>query len=238
MKAVNLLPPKNGRAANLRVGGGNRKTTLVALGAVAAVAALGWVGWSSHQQASDLADQISAAQDDKTQLEAQLQTMVSADKQASQLATRRGSVVTLTAGRINWERLVRDTVTVVPKGVWLNQISGTSPVPSATTAGAAAGTAAAPQANTAAPQGLHIEGFAMTQPQVAEFMARLNAVPGLGEGRLASSDRLLRGSTPVIQFILDIPIDQRAQDRPTLDVSSSAASTSATSGTASGGFVP
>lgn len=236
MKAVNLLPPKTGRAAGLRAGGGDRKTTLIALGAVAAVAALGWVGWTSHQQASDLAGRISSAQADKMQLETQLQTMVSADKQAAQQAVRRGAVVTLTSGRINWERLVRDTVTVVPKGVWLNQISGTSPAPS--TGASAAASAATPQANTSAPEGLHIEGFAMTQPQVAEFMARLNAVPGLGEGRLASSDRLLRGSTPVIQFILDIPIDQRAQDRPTLDVSSSSASTTATSGTAAGGFVP
>jgi hypothetical protein len=47
-------------------------------------------------------------------------------------------------------------------------------------------------------------------------MARASTVPGLGEPRLATSEVQDRDTRTVIHFVIDIPIDQRAQDRPTL----------------------
>jgi hypothetical protein len=41
-------------------------------------------------------------------------------------------------------------------------------------------------------------------------------VPGLGEPRLATSEVQDRAERTVIHFVIDIPIDQRAQDRSTL----------------------
>lgn len=238
MKAVNLVPPKSGRGG-FGAGAGGRRTPAIVAGAAVLVAGLGWFAWNARQEASDLASQVATAQAEKTQLESQLQSMLAVDQRAGVQLARRGAVVQLTASRINWERLVRDSVTVVPKGVWLTEITGTSPVAATAAVPAAPGQ---PVAVTSAPTGLHVEGFAFAQPDVAKLMSRLDAVPGLGEARLASSDRMIRGGRPVVQFILDIPIDQRAQDRPTLDVSAgtAAGTTTASGGSAAGagGFVP
>ena len=60
-------------------------------------------------------------------------------------------------------------------------------------------------------------------------MARASTIPGLGEPRLASSE-VQRGDDErdVIHFVIDIPIDQRAQDRSTLTPVSGAPANSAT----------
>ena len=59
-------------------------------------------------------------------------------------------------------------------------------------------------------------------------MARAATIPGLGEPRLASSEVQARAtSSDVIHFIIDIPIDQRAQDRSTLTPVNGAATSTA-----------
>jgi Tfp pilus assembly protein PilN len=200
------------------------------------VAGVGYWAWTATGEASRLQDQVTALQMERQELDGRLRSMLAVDQRASVQMQRRGAVVQLTGSRINWERLVRDTATVIPERVWLTGISGVSPV-----AQPGAAPAGQPVAVTAAPQGIHLEGFAYTQPDVAKLMSRLDAIPGLGEPRLASADRMRRGDRDVIQFVIDAPVDQRAQDRPTLSVSTSTApgAAAATPGTAaSGGFVP
>jgi hypothetical protein len=92
-------------------------------------------------------------------------------------------------------------------------MKGETPI---STAGAAPVTATAAVNNAEIPQGLHLDGFAYTQTQVALLMARAKTVPGLGEPHLTTSAVQNRGDRTVIQFVIDMPIDQRAQDRPTL----------------------
>ncbi len=232
MNAVNLLPPKQGRAALSGLAGG--RGPVIALGAAVLVAGVGYWAWSAMGEASRLQDQVSALQLERQQLEGTLQSMLAVDQRASVQLQRRGAVVQLTSSRINWERLVRDSATVIPARVWLTGVSGTSPVAQT----AAAAPAGQPVAVTAAPQGVHLEGFAYTQPDVARFMARLDAVPGLGEPRLASADSIKRGSRTVIQFVIDAAVDQRAQDRPTLSVTTPAGAATTTGTAGSGGFVP
>ena len=229
MNAVNLLPAGTGRR---RAGGGGKRPVAV-LAAAAVLVAGGYRVHTERQEAAALGDQVAAAQGDKAALEARLQAMLAVDQRASAQLARRGLVVQLTGSRINWERLVRDTVTVAPRGVWLTQVTGTSPV-----AGQAAAPAPPGQPATApVPQGLHVEGYAFGQPQVARFLARLDAVPGLGEPRLTSSERMRRGGRTVVQFIVDVPVDRRAQDRPTLTVEASAPA-GAPVAPGAGGFVP
>jgi Tfp pilus assembly protein PilN len=230
VNSVNLLPDRQARRSGPR--GGRRP--LVALGAAVLVGGIGYWGYGVRSDAESLAQQVAAAEADKAQLDGRLQAMLAVDQRASAQLARRGVVVQLSAGRINWERLVRNTVMVIPPRVWLTEITGTQPA--ATTPGVAP-TAVAPAAATAAPQGLHVEGLAFAQPGVAQLMARLDAIPGLGEPRLASSERVVRGGRSLVQFIIDVPVDRRAQDRPTFDVAAvPGAGTPAPAG--GGGFVP
>lgn len=235
MRAVNLLPARQGGRSGPRVGGGRRPA--FALAAVALAAGAGYWGWSAHSEASDLAGQVATAETRRNALDAQVQALLAVDQRATAQQTRRGVVVQLANSRINWERLVRGSVTVVPARVWLTQVTGAAPT--AASAPAAAPLPGQPVSTSAAPQGLHVEGLAFGQPDVARFMARLDAVPGLGEPRLASADELERGGRTLIQFIIDVPVDRRAQDRPTLDVSAAPGTPGApaTAG-GSGGFIP
>lgn len=214
MRAVNLLPSKPGRGGALGGAGGSRRPVAI-LAAAAVVTGIGYMAWSARSEVSDLSTQVTAATDEKTALETQLASMMAVDQQANAQVARRGAVVTVASARINWERIVRDTVTVLPDKVWLTQVNGVMPSAAVTPTAAAA---AQPTSVSAPPQGLHLEGFAFTQVQVAQLLARLEAVPGLGEPRLASAEKITRGGKRIVQFILDAPIDQRAQDRPTLAV--------------------
>jgi Tfp pilus assembly protein PilN len=231
MRAVNLLPSKPGRGGAGGGSAGSRRPVAI-LAAVAVVAGIGYLAWSARSEVNALSTQVTQATDEKTALETQLASLLAVDQRASAQIARRGAVVTVASARINWERIVRDTVTVLPEKVWLTQVSGVMPTGGATTQTAAA--AGQPTAVSTPPQGLHLEGFAFTQVQVAQLLARLEAVPGLGEPRLASAEKISRGGKRVVQFILDAPIDQRAQDRPTLSVVSGDGAGTAPATTAGG----
>ncbi|MCB0882622.1 MAG: PilN domain-containing protein [Thermoleophilia bacterium] len=241
MQAINLLPAKTGRQG-LSLSGGNRKQSAAVLGAVALLAAVGYMGFTARQDASAAGEELAAAQADNQVMNAQLQQLLAADQQANKQEARRGVLVSLTAARINWERLIRDSVTVMPrKRVSLVKVTATSPTevaaaPTPTTPGATA------QPQTAqAVQGLHLEGLAYTQDDVAHMIARLGAVPGLGTPRVTSSDVVKRGNRWVVSFIVEIPVDQRAQDRASLTASAdltAAAQGSPAGSTAPGGMVP
>lgn len=238
MRAVNLLPSKPGRGG---VPGAGSKRPIAILAAAAVVVGIGYLTYNAKSEVSELTTQVTAATDEKSALEQQLASMVAVDQRASAQVARRGAVVTIANARVNWERIVRDTVTVLPERVWLSQVTGV--MPAASTAAATAAPAGQPQAVTAVPQGLHLEGYAFTQVQVAQLLARLEAVPGLGEPRLASAEKVTRGGKRIVQFIVDAPVDQRAQDRPTLAVVSGDGGTTAsatTAGTAAqgGAFQP
>ncbi|MCC6832937.1 MAG: hypothetical protein IT200_16505, partial [Thermoleophilia bacterium] len=167
MRAVNLLPSKSGRAGGLGGSAGSRRPVAI-LAAVVVVAGIGYMAYSARSEVSDLSTQVTAATDEKTALESQLASMMAVDQQASAQTARRGAVVTVANARINWERVVRDTVTVLPDKVWLTQVNGVMP---AAVAAATPAAAAQPTAVSSPPQGLHLEGFAFTQVQVAQLLA-------------------------------------------------------------------
>jgi Tfp pilus assembly protein PilN len=210
MRAVNLLPQTQRRAP----GFAGAKAPLAVAGAVLALGAVGFWGYSVNGQVDQAKSDVTAASAERDALRDQLGAFQQAQSRAAAQAVRRGAVVGLVSGRVNWERLVRDLSAVLPRQVWLTNLKGeTDPAP--TTPGAA--TPGAPNLNNStAPRGIHLDGFAYTQEQVALLMARASTVPGLGEPRLATSEVQELGERTVIHFVIDIPIDQRAQDRPTL----------------------
>ena len=208
MKAVNLLPQKERRTPGVS----GAKTPLAVAGAVAVLGAMGFWGYSLHSQV------------DKTTSD-QLGAFQAAQAREAAQEVRTGAVVGLATGRTNWERIIRDLSAAMPREVWLNNLKGETDIAAAT----AAPTGAPQQNNATAPRGIHLDGYAYNQTQVALLMARASTIPGLGEPRLASSDVQPGDVKDVIHFIIDIPIDQRAQDRSTL-TPVSGASASAASG--------
>lgn len=209
MRAVNLLP----RTGRRQPGFKGVRAPLAVAGAVVAIGAMGYWGWSAHQDVDAAKADVASATAEREELQAQLGAFRQADARESVQRLRRGAIVGLASGRVNWERLVRDLSAAMPRQVWLTNLKGeTEPAGAATAAAAAA--PGSPDATV--PKGVHLDGFTFTQRQVALLMARAATVPGLGEPRLASSETQEIGGRTVVHFVIDIPIDQRAQDRPTL----------------------
>ena len=78
-------------------------------------------------------------------------------------ATRVASVKTLADGRLDWERLLRETSRVLPEGVWLTALEGAS-VP---------GTGATAVASEVTGPSLKLSGCAKRQEKVATTLLRL-----------------------------------------------------------------
>lgn len=236
MKPVNLLPAGQ---RTRRVAVKPTRKGMVGVGIIAAVAGMGYWGFSINQQVGDVETQISSAQAEKGQLEAQVGAFAAVQQHRATQERKKGLVVGLANARINWERIIRDTATVMPRQAWLTSLKADSPglatapiaVPAASgqpsTTPTGAGTPAAPAAAPAAgaTNGLHLSGYAYNYRQVAMLMVRLGAVPGLGEAKLTNSTAEARGGRKIVQYQIDVPIDQRAQDRPTLSTAGVPAST-------------
>jgi Tfp pilus assembly protein PilN len=240
MKAVNLLP-QDQRTKSLRVK--PTKKGLVGLGVVVAFAGVGYWGFSIHQSVGQADQSLADARSEQTELQTQVGAYAAAEARAADEQRAKGLVVGLAQQRVNWERIMRDTATVMPKQTWLDgdgtgltaqspSIDGstTTTVAAPATSGGSgsSGTTSAstassvPVAATGGPATMHLSGFAMDNHQVALLLVRLGSVSGLGEPTLTSSKAEPKGGRRVIHFEIDIPVDQRAQDRPVLSTTSSA----------------
>ena len=230
MRAVNLLPPDQ-RSRSFRVRPTPRGAVGVAV--IAAVAAVGYWGFSIHQAQGDAQSDLDSAKAETAELQAQVGAYSAAQSRRAAHEQRRGLGVGLTAARVNWERIVRDTATVMPRQTWLTSLKADSPGlstgPQASGSSGSSSTPAAAPSPGGSSSGLHLTGFAYTHKQVALLMARLGTVSGLGEPKLTSSTVQPRGGRKVVQFQIDVPVDQRAQDRPTLIASAASSASTPTS---------
>lgn len=213
MRAVNLLPGAPRRGGR-RSQAATPARALVPVGIVAGVLLIGgltWWGVSARQDASERAEQITRTTASRDALRLELADFRALAYEDGLRQARRGAVVSLAAGRTDWERLVRDVATVLPAGVWLTALEGTTdPAPAGDTA--SAGGAAGGGAST-----LSIDGVARGgQARVASTMVRLGSVAGLGEPRLVSSESEGIGDRRVVRFSIETTVDRRAQSRATL----------------------
>jgi hypothetical protein len=215
VKAVNLLPEAQRRRPVAQV----LRAPLAALAIAGALGGVGFWGWSLNAETADVRDQVAVTAAERDSLNQQVAAYRLADGRFATSRLRRGAVIALASGRVNWERLIRDVSTVVPSDVWLINLKAELEQ------GGPGGATVATDPN-AVPKGLHLDGYAPNHGQVAVTMARISAVKGLGEPRLASSLMEELEGQDVVHFVIDVPVDQRAQDRPTLTPTSAAADAS------------
>jgi hypothetical protein len=195
---------------------------LAALAIAGALGGVGFWGWSLNSQSADVRDQVAATAAERDALNQQIAAYRLADGRFDTARLRRGAVIALASGRVNWERLIRDVATVTPQDVWFVNVKAELEQ------GGAGGATLATDPN-AVPKGLHLDGYAPSHGQVAVTMTRISAVKGLGEPRLTSSLMEELEGQDVVHFIIDVPVDQRAQDRPTLTPTSATADASGVS---------
>ena len=176
MRAVNLLPEGQRRRPVAQA----LRAPLAALAIAGALGGIGFWGWSLNAETADVRDQVAVTAADRDALNQQVAAYRLADGRFATSRLRRGAVIALASGRVNWERLIRDVSTVVPSDVWLINLKAELEP------GGPGGATLATDPN-AVPKGLHLDGFAPNHGQVAVTMARISAIKGLGEPRRRSA---------------------------------------------------
>jgi Tfp pilus assembly protein PilN len=183
MRPVNLLPQS---ARPYQASGKGSGGSYVLVGVLAALV----LGVAAYVLTSN---QITTRKNDvaRAQQETQAAQTKSAGLQKygefAQVASARLSAVgTLAAGRIDYERLLRETSRVLPSGVWLTQLDAES-------TGSGASSSTPSTATTAAPSPtVHMLGCAPSQDSVATTLVRLRAIHGSGDVQLNDSGRALQ----------------------------------------------
>jgi type IV pilus assembly protein PilM len=200
VRAVNLLPA-DVRGPGRKLPG--TKQLLVPAALVVPVVAVGALLFSSKSSVSDRETQLHG-------LEAELATLPQPqspgiDQSIKGEQARRAAVVAdVLSKRLAWDRVLRDLSLVVPKDVWLTDLTGTAPQPLSVAALAATATpappAAAAPAGTVAPTGLVITGRTFTHAAVARLLARLATVPTLTSVQLTRSAVAEANGRTVVEF--------------------------------------
>jgi Tfp pilus assembly protein PilN len=188
MRAVNLLP------LDARAGRRRPPTAAFAVaGAGVLAACLLAVGFMSAN------GKVQTREEELTALEQELaatrrltkpqptQTTVSAEREQ-----RFAAVSGVLAGRLAWDRILREVSLVLPEDVWLSNLAAGGG--SATTGDPAA----APDAT--AGQTVTFNGFTYSQESVARLLSRLELVPDLGEIKLQKSSVTTVGSQQIYNF--------------------------------------
>jgi len=109
------------------------------------------------------------------------------DALAAEKGARVGALSAALAGRVAWDRVLRQVSLVLPEDVWLTNLS-----------------AAAPDASQAAATGtgFTLTGATYSQNGVARFLSRLAVIPDLANVRLQSSQSQVMNERPLVQFTI------------------------------------
>ena len=185
MRPVNLLP--EGHRPRQRRGRGGGYLVIGVLGALL-VASLLYVRAANHVTSrTDAATKLRA---EAQSLEARAAALRPYAAFADLKRTRVDSVRGLAVGRFDWERLVRETAHVLPRGVWLtgaeaklHPAEGTSVSGSSSSSGSSGSSGQLPG------PGMTLSGCARGQRDVATTMVRLRSVHFAGDVQLTRSSR-------------------------------------------------
>lgn len=178
MRAFNLLPKEDARE---RRGPGALKPAYVAV-VLAALLAVGGVGAlylkagaglsEKKAEVSELQAELAAAQEPSKDVPRTADPQLAQEQQS-----RTAAVADVLAGRVAWDRLLRELALVVPKNAWTWQVIGQP-------------AAADPTGGTAAPgRSFEVDGCAENHDDIADLLVRLTAVPEFSEVSLTSALR-------------------------------------------------
>jgi Tfp pilus assembly protein PilN len=190
MKPVNLLP-QNARPYTDSGGTAIRSYLVIGVLVLLVAALAGYV--LTTNQITTKKNEIKSANAEESQAQAQVSSLASYATFNNIAATRISTVTSLALGRIDYERLMRETALVLPDGVWLSSLdaeAGTGVSAATTTPTAATGSAT----GTGAPT-VDLQGCAKTQDAVATTLVRLRAIHGSDEVDLQNSAKDLAAGT-------------------------------------------
>ena len=184
MRAVNLLPrdeAKRSFAANRGVvfggvGGAALATAVLASMAIAA----GGSANSKQQELDALRAQIAAIPAVPV-IDTSEEDALSTEKGA-----RVGTLSAALAGRVAWDRILRQVSLVLPEDVWLTSLTASAP----------------DSARAAAGADVTIVGSTYSQNGVARFLSRLAVVPDLANVALQSSQTELLNGRELVGFTI------------------------------------
>ena len=185
MRAVNLLPRDEAKRSFEAKRG-------VVFGGVGG-AALATVVLASMMMSAGGA--VSSKQDELDGIRAQIAAIPTApvidtseeDALAAEKGARVGALSAALAGRVAWDRVLRQVSLVLPEDVWLTKLSASAPDPAQA---AAVGT------------GFTLTGATYSQNGVARFLSRLAVIPDLANVRLQSSQSQLLNERELVQFTI------------------------------------
>jgi len=181
MKPVNLLPA----SARPYVAAEGKPTGTYAVLAVLAllvVAAVVYV--STSNKITTRKDQIQTAQAEQAQAQQKAASLQSYGTYSQIASTRISTVASLAMGRIDYERLMRETARVLPAGVWLNSVDAEAGTGTSSTTTGAAGAATGSGSPT-----VQMMGCAKSQDSVAATLVRLRAIHGSDDVNLNASSK-------------------------------------------------
>jgi Tfp pilus assembly protein PilN len=180
MRPVNLLPQSaRPYVATGKAGGGS----YVVIGVLAALV-LGVAAYVlTTNQITSRNDEIAKANNETAQAQAKVADLQKYGEFNAVAATRVQDVSALAIGRIDYERLIRETSRVLPSGVWLTSLDAEATSASTTTSSSS---------TTSGGPSVHLLGCAPSQDSVATTLVRLRAVHGSNDVQLNDSGRALK----------------------------------------------
>jgi Tfp pilus assembly protein PilN len=179
MNAVNLLPNKH---RPRQATGGGQGSSFVLLGVLGAIVIAVLVYVMSVNSLNQAKSDISEAQAQAAQANAQADALGAYGNFAKVKQERVADVKKLAENRTDWERVVRELAHVLPNGVWMTKAEASD--------SAADAAATTPNSSTTASgASVILNGCAFSQPDVARTIVRLRELDGATDVTLDHATR-------------------------------------------------
>jgi Tfp pilus assembly protein PilN len=186
MRPINLIPIEQRRGAARGPGASQRFNGYIVLGALGAAVLCALAVVITSNQINSKTEELAEVQSD-SQREKQVADALRPYGQFADLQrARMTQVETVTAGRYDWERPLRQLSKAIPRNVWLLSVSATQSA--GTGADSGAGEVAVERENNDAPA-FAINGCTYSQHAVARMMVRMRNLDDVTAVHLAKSVR-------------------------------------------------
>jgi len=201
MRAFNLLPKEEVRSEKESKPSA-LPHVIVALAGVLVFAALAAFYLSSSAAVTTKAGELDDLRGDLASLQVPEKQPESPGTEAdidSERSARTAALSAALAGRLAWDRVLRELALVLPPDVTLDSIDGTAPSPGS--AGAA---------TNAAVNSFRVTGTSVSQASVARLLSRLQVIPELQNVRLEFGTASEDPSKPGVNFAITASVRQGA----------------------------